>query len=41
MFMEGNTLREIGSELGLSKDAVSKRLKKYKSALKKNLNLKL
>ena len=41
MFMEGKTLREIGSQLGLSKDAVAKRLKKYKSALKKNLNLKL
>ena len=33
MVMEGKTLREIGSELGLSKDAVQKRLKKYQSQM--------
>lgn len=29
LVMEGKTLREIGEEVGLSKDAISKRLKKY------------
>lgn len=33
MVMEGKTLREIGSELGLSQVAVQKRLKKYQSRM--------